>query len=329
MVEPVSSDSPLPAPTAYREILTSIIQRYVRLVGAPAALAVARRVPGLVTDDQGTVVEYDQADPLGILNQLLDEYGSVFGSGTVSLPQQLTRTVNAVQQARSGPAGLPPLHLMLVDDHVLFRGGLVRLLAAQPDIKVIGEAGSVREAIELARKLQPDLILMDLSLPDGTGVEATLAILAERPATRIIFLTVHDDDEHLFAAIRAGGMGYMLKNVGATELVSRVRGVRLGEAAISAGLASRILAEFSRLPAPEPGKAETTVDLTSREREIVRMLARGASNREIAQQLVISENTVKNHVQNVLAKLHLHSRRDVQNYARSHGLISPADRPPP
>jgi two-component system NarL family response regulator len=297
-------------------------------VGAPAALTVARRVPGLVTDELGAVVEYDQADPLGILNQLLDEYGVLFGSGTVSLPQQVSRTVAVAQQARSGPTGLPPLQLLFVDDHVLFRGGLVRLLAAQPDIKVIGEAGSVREAVALARKLKPDLILMDLSLPDGTGVEATMAILAELPATKIIFLTVHDDDEHLFAAIRAGGMGYLLKNVGATELVSRVRGARNGEAAISAQLASRILTEFSRLPAPRADEGETKVDLTPREVDIMRMLARGASNREIAQRLVISENTVKNHVQNVLAKLHLHSRRDVQDYARSHGWISSADRPP-
>ena len=328
MVEPLPVEPPLPDESAYREILTSIVQRYVRLVGAPAALNVARRVPGLMTDELGVVTEYDQTDPLDTLNQLLDEYGVLFGSGTVSLPQQVSRTVAVAQQARSSPAGLPPLKLLLVDDHVLFRGGLVRLLAAQPDIKVIGEAGSVREAIALARKLQPDLILMDLSLPDGTGIEATIAILAEQPAIKIIFLTVHDDDEHLFTAIRAGGIGYLLKNVGATELVSRVRGVRNGEAAISAQLAGRILAEFSRLPAPQADDVGPKADLTSRERDIVRMLARGISNREIAQQLVISENTVKNHVQNVLAKLHLHSRRDVQDYARSHGWISPADRPP-
>ena len=329
MIEPNSFESPLLDGPPYGVILTSIIQRYVRLVGAPTALSVARRVPGLVTDEQGTVLDFDQADPLGTLNRLLDEYSSVFGDGAVSLPQQVARTVAVAQQVRKAPPTVPPLHLMLVDDHVLFRSGLVRLLSAQPDFTVVGEAGTVRDAITLARDVQPDLILMDISLPDGTGLDATRAILAELPVTKIIFLTVHDDDEHLFGAIRAGGLGYLLKNVGAAELVSRVRGVRYGEAAISAVLASRILEEFSRLPEPQPDETGTPIELTPREVDIVRMLARGSSNREIAQRLVISENTVKNHVQNVLAKLHLHSRRDVDKYARSHGLFSPTDPPKP
>jgi len=305
-------------------VLTAVVQRYVRLVGAPTALMVARRVPGLAIDDQGEVLDFNPTEPLATLNQLLDEYATVFGDGSVNLPQQVTRTVAAVQQARRSASAVPPLHLLLVDDHVLFRSGLVRLLAAQPDFKVVGEAGTVREAVALARDVQPDLILMDISLPDGTGLDATRVILSELPATKIVFLTVHDDDEHLFAAVRAGGMGYLLKNVSAGELVSRVRGVRYGDAAISPRLASRILDEFSRLPAPAAD--ETPIGaLTSRETEIVRLLARGASNREIAQQFVISENTVKNHVQNVLAKLHLHSRRDVDKYARSHGLFPPAE----
>jgi len=326
MIEPQAFGSILPDEAAYREILTSIVQRYVRLVGVPAALTVARRVPGLTLDDQGQVLSYDQADPLNTLNRLLDEYGAVFGDRAVSLPQQVTRTVAAVQQVRLPPGGLPSLHVLLVDDHVLFRSGLVRLLGAQPDIVVVGEAGTRAEAITLARDLQPDVILMDINLPDGTGVEATTAIMSELPATKIIFLTVHDDDDHLFAAIRAGGMGYLLKNVGATELVSRVRGTRYGEAALSPALASRILDEFARLPAMPGNEDRVKVALTSRETEIVRLLARGASNREIAQQFVISENTVKNHVQNVLAKLHLHSRRDVPGYARTHGLDLPPDR---
>ena len=320
MIEPAPLGTALPDEAAYREILTSIIQRYVRLVGIPAALAVARRVPGLTLDEQGHVQAYDQADPLNTLNRLLDEYGAVFGDKTVSLPQQVTRTVTAVQQSRQPPIGLPPLHVLLVDDHVLFRSGLVRLLSVQPDIKVVGEAGTRAEALALARDLQPDLILMDINLPDGTGVDAAAVILAELPSTKIIFLTVYDDDEHLFAAIRAGGMGYLLKNVGATELLNRVRGARYGEAALSPALAGRILDEFARLPAAAGSDHAVQAVLTAREIEIVRLLARGASNRDIAAQLVISENTVKNHVQNVLAKLHLHSRRDVPGYARTHGL---------
>lgn len=325
MIEPAPLGTALPDEAAYREILTSIIQRYVRLVGVPAALAVARRVPGLTLDEQGRVQAYDQADPLSTLNRLLDEYGAVFGDKTVSLPQQVTRTVTAVQQSRQPPIGLPPLHVLLVDDHVLFRSGLVRLLSVQPDIKVVGEAGTHTEALALARDLQPDLILMDINLPDGTGVDAAAAILAELPSIKIIFLTVYDDDEHLFAAVRAGGMGYLLKNVGATELVNRVRGARYGEAALSPSLAGRILDEFARLPAAVGRDQAVHAVLTAREIEIVRLLARGSSNRDIAAQLVISENTVKNHVQNVLAKLHLHSRRDVPGYARTHGLDRPLE----
>jgi len=326
MIEPNDFGSSSPGEDSFLEILTSIVQRYVRLIGVPTALLLARRVPGLVLDEQGRVLAYDQTDPLDTLNRLLDEYGAVFGDRTVSLPQQVTRTVAAAQQVRQNPSGLSPLRVLLVDDHVLFRSGLVRLLGVQPDIKVIGEAGSRAAAIELARELQPDLILMDINLPDGTGVEATSAILAELPATKIIFLTVHDDDEHLFAGIRAGGVGYLLKNIGATELVSRVRGVRSGEAALSPALAARMLDEFARLPSIPASDDQAKTTLTAREVDIVRMLARGASNRDIAQQLVISENTVKNHVQNVLAKLHLHSRRDVPDYARRRGLDLPPDR---
>lgn len=324
MMEPPASETASPDPTSYPDLLTSIVQRFVRLVGAPTALNVARRVPGLTVDQQGRVLSYNQADPLGTIKQLLDAYGEVFGD-SVSLPPQVARTVASVAPDRSrSPTDVTPLRLMIVDDHVLFRSGLVRLLGAQPDIRLIGEAGTMRDAIALAHNARPDLILMDISLPDGTGLEATQAILAELPDTQIVFLTVHDDDDHLFAAIRAGGVGYLPKNVGASELVSRLRDVRRGEAAISPAIARRILDEFSRLPAPRFNAAEN-VELTARELEIVRMLARGASNRDIAERLVISENTVKNHVQNVLNKLHLHSRRDVKDYARTRGLVPPSN----
>lgn len=326
MTEPYPLGFDLPDEAAYREILSSVVQRYGRLVGVPAALSVARRIPGLTLDDEGRVLAYNQAEPLDTLNRLLDEYGAIFGDRAVSLPQQVRRTAAAVQQVRQPPIGLPPLHILLVDDHVLFRSGLVRLLSVQPDIKVAGEAGTCAEAIALALDVQPDLILMDMSLPDGTGVEAATTILSELPTIKIVFLTVHDDDDSLFAAIRAGGVGYLLKNVGAPELVSRLRGVRYGEAALSPVLASRILDEFARLPSAPPGDGSVKVGLTPRETDIVRLLARGASNREIAQQLVISENTVKNHVQSILAKLHLHSRRDVSGYARTYGLDRPPDR---
>jgi DNA-binding NarL/FixJ family response regulator len=210
--------------------------------------------------------------------------------------------------------------MLVVDDQVVFRGGLVRLLESQPDMKVVGEAGALREAVDQAHALRPDVILMDLGLPDGSGLGATLAILAEMPDTRIVFLTVHDDDEDLFAAIRAGAKGYILKSVSVPDLFSQLRGVMRGEAAISPAIARRILGEFSRIPSTSRAELPETSKLTARELEVVRALAQGATNREIAEQLAVSENTVRTHVHNVLAKLHLHSRRDLTNYARAHGL---------
>ncbi len=162
---------------------------------------------------------------------------------------------------------------------------------------------------------------MDFGLPDGTGLDATKIILDESPTTTIVFLTVADDDERLFAAIRAGAMGYLFKSVRATELVKTLRGVVQGEAGVSRACARRVLEEFSRLPPPPHIDPFENTELTPRELELVRELARGATNNEIAKRFVISENTVRNHVHNVLAKLRLHSRRDVADYARARGLI--------
>lgn len=314
----------------YQDILTSIVKRFVRLVGPQAALRIARRIPHLSVDDDGNVLDYDRDDPLGNLRLLIDQFELVFGDAAISLSRQASRPVVEAREdlpvseadiISSGRAS--PTRVLLVDDHVLFREGLVSLLDPQPDMKVVGQAGSVREAIGLARQLQPDLVLMDISLPDGTGVEATRAILAERPVTRIVFLTVHEDDEQLFAAIRAGARGYLFKNVRAADLLKQVRGVVRGDAGVSPALARRILEEFSRLPATQQADTFQKTDLTAREIEIVREIARGASNRQIARQLIISENTVKNHVRNVLSKLHLRSRRDVATYARDRGLTPP------
>jgi DNA-binding NarL/FixJ family response regulator len=198
------------------------------------------------------------------------------------------------------------------------------LIAPQPDFQVIGQAGSVQEAVEAARQLRPDIILMDFILPDGTGLEATLAILAEQPEAKIVFLTVHEDDETLFAGIRAGAVGFLFKNTRSAELLRRLRAVARGEAGISPGIALRILDEFSKTTAPTASGGEpASTELTPREIEIIRELAKGASNRDIARHLVISENTVKNHVRNVLAKLHLRNRREVAEYARRHRLVPP------
>jgi DNA-binding NarL/FixJ family response regulator len=187
---------------------------------------------------------------------------------------------------------------------------------------VAGEAGSVSQAIEMARELEPDLILMDFGLPDGTGLKATQAILAERPETKIVFLTVHEQDDRLFAAIRSGAKGYLLKNVPVSRLLDYLRGVERGEAAVSPTMTSHILDEFARLDAaPDPGPTELS-ELTRREVEVLREVAGGATNSEIAGRLHISENTVKNHVGSILTKLNLRNRREAASLARRHGLLN-------
>jgi DNA-binding NarL/FixJ family response regulator len=316
---------------AYREILAAIVKRFVRLVGAPAALRVARRVPHFQVDGEGNVLSYDPADPLDTINRLIDQYGAVFGEAGVALSRRAAQTPGEgilTETSPFAPVLNQPVRFLLVDDHLLFRDGIAALVNAQPSMTVVGATGSAQEAVKLARELRPDIVLMDVSLPDGTGVHATQAILAELPSTRIVFLTVHEEDEQLFAALRAGGMGYMFKNVRAADLVKTLQGVIRGEAGISRVVARRILDEFSRTPAPRPATSEATLKLTAREVEVVRELARGATNREIAAKFVISENTVKNHVRNVLSKLHLHNRREVAHYARDHNLLPPPPNSP-
>ena len=213
------------------------------------------------------------------------------------------------------------MNILLVDDHVLFREGLASLLNAQPDLCVVGEAGSAPEAVELAHKLQPDLILMDVGLPEGSGVDATRAILGSRPETNVVFLTMHDEDDILYDGIRSGAKGYLLKNLPMHQLLAYVRGVERGEAAITPAMASRILVEFSRLrPSHGPVSRSELDELTEREIQVLSELAMGASNQEIAELFVITEGTVKNHVRNILAKLHLRNRREAASFARSHGL---------
>lgn len=216
------------------------------------------------------------------------------------------------------------LRLFLADDHVLVREGVAGLLATQPDIEIVGEASDGLEALEKARALQPDVILMDIGMPRCDGLEATRLIKREMPEVKIVMLTVHDADERLFEAIRSGAQGYLLKNINSAELLEMLRGIVRGEAPISRAMAARILAEFARQGETQPSEAELL--LTSREREVLRWVARGATNREIAARLVISENTVKNHVRNILHKLHLANRVQAMVYARQHGLVNaPSD----
>ena len=215
------------------------------------------------------------------------------------------------------------ISVLLVDDHILFREALSSLINRQPDFHVIGEAGSVSEAIPLALELKPDLVLMDFSLPDGTGLEATQAILARNPDISIVFLTMHESDDRLFSAIRMGAKGYLLKNLPVAKLLVTLRGFWRGEAPLSRQMTSRLIQAFSQTADGEPGSNEQLpIDaLTAREREIFHQLASGASNREIAKRLVISENTVRNHVHNVLEKLNLRNRHEVMRFAQHYKLL--------
>ena len=210
--------------------------------------------------------------------------------------------------------------ILIVDDHILFREGLLSIFDRESDFKVVGEAGSVREAIDKACDTKPDLILMDFNLPDGTGLEATQAILEENPDCKIVFLTVYEDDDTLFAAIRSGAVGYLLKNVPINGLLASLRSLKSGQAAITREMTTRLVREFSRTSVPPVGGDDLLAPLTRREVEIMQELATGASNREIAQRLFIAENTVKHHVHNLLSRLGLKNRQAAIHFAREYNL---------
>ncbi len=309
---------------SFREIITAIVKRFARLAGPSTALRIARKVPGLTLDDHGNVLDYDTQDPLGTITLLIDHYEVLYGEAARTLVRQAAQPLAVTDTKLLREVGLfdepvVPMQILLVDDHVLFREGLVSLLEGQPDLKVVGQAGSIHEAVALTRKIVPDLVLMNITLPDGPGADAIRAILAERPQTKIVVLTVQEEDDELFEAIRAGAVGYLSKQVCAVELFKTLQGVLRGEAGISGTTARRILDEFARLP---PHRSDQTAILTSREIEVLRELMNGASNQAIAKRLVISENTVKNHVRNILVKLHFHSRREAADYARRRGITS-------
>lgn len=212
--------------------------------------------------------------------------------------------------------------VLVVDDHILFREGLVSLFQNHPKYKIVGEAGTVSKTIELARLLKPDLILMDMGLPDGSGIEAAQIILAESPECKLVFLTITDDDETLFDALRCGASGYILKNAAVGELLKHLDGLDSGEIAISPAMATRIIKEFARTEPQASQKPSDVPKLSRREIEILREMARGLPNQEIAKNLFISENTVKHHIHSILTKLDLPDRQEASRYAREHKLIN-------
>jgi DNA-binding NarL/FixJ family response regulator len=203
------------------------------------------------------------------------------------------------------------MRILIVEDHLLFQESLGRTLDAQADMTVVGGAASVQEAMEKARKFKPDVVLMDYTLPDGTGVDAARMILAEQPTTKIVFLTIHEDDEKIFETIRQGAQGFLLKNVSSSELLDYLRNLEQGILAINPEMTKRIINEFAQTPPREDLTAEAASKLTPRQREILKELKTGATNRQIAARLFISEQTVKNHVSRVLKKLNLNSRHEL------------------
>jgi DNA-binding NarL/FixJ family response regulator len=209
-----------------------------------------------------------------------------------------------------------PLRILLVDDHVLFRKGVASLLESQPEFDVIGEAGDGLEGLDKARLLKPDLILMDVTMPRCSGPEATRLITREMPDMQIVMLSVSDDDQDVFAAVRAGAIGYLLKSIKPDELFARLRGIAEGEAPINRVMAAKILRELARTPPqPEPQPVDWPPELAEREREVLQCVAQGMTNREIGEALHIAENTVKNHVRSILDKLHLANRAQMAAYA--------------
>lgn len=218
----------------------------------------------------------------------------------------------------------PQIRVLVVDDHALFREGLVGLLSSQPDIEVVGEAEDGLEALVKAQELRPDLILMDVTMPGCDGLEATRLIKEALPDVKIVMLTVHDEDGRLFGAIKRGAVGYVLKSTASEALMAMLRGAMRGEAAISGATAARILEEFGQLAKRTPPRTqEDTPALTTREKEVLRLVVTGAMDKEIATELSISLNTVKTHVRNILAKLHATSRHQAAAYAVQEGLIRP------
>ena len=212
------------------------------------------------------------------------------------------------------------MKVLLVDDHALFRAGLASLLKAW-GLEVAGQASNGKEAIAKVRELHPDLVMMDITMPELNGLEATRAMKVEFPEVKVVIVTVSDDEQNLFEAIKSGAEGYLLKNLREEEFADLINRLGQGEPIISPALANKLLHEFARLKQKEH-RRENEADLTDREEEVLQHVARGSTNKEIASALHLSENTVNYHVKNIFSKLHLRNRAEVVAWAFEHGFTS-------
>ncbi|HKA68379.1 MAG TPA: response regulator transcription factor [Actinomycetes bacterium] len=225
--------------------------------------------------------------------------------------------VPAASIAGEAAATVPePIRVLVVDDHVLFRRGLQMVLAQEPDIDLVGEAGDGAQAVSQAADLLPDVVLLDIRMPKRSGIEACAGIKEVVPSARILMLTISDEEADLYDAIKAGASGYLLKEISTDEVSAAIRAVAGGQSLISPSMASKLLSEFASMIKTKDEREQVPAPrLTDRELEVLRLVARGMNNREIAKELFISENTVKNHIRNILEKLQLHSRMEAVVYA--------------
>jgi two-component system NarL family response regulator len=218
------------------------------------------------------------------------------------------------------------IRVLIADDSPLFRRGISVVLSTEDLIEVVAEAENGEDAISKAEETAPDVVLMDVRMPKVNGIEAARAIREASPSTKIIMLTVSDEDDDLYEAIKAGANSYLLKEVSVEEVPEAIRAVVQGQSLISPSMASKLLNEYTSLARRSEDRQQfPTPGLTARELEVLKLVARGQSNREIGEELFISENTVKNHVRNILEKLHLHSRMEAVMYAVRERLLNPHD----
>jgi len=217
-----------------------------------------------------------------------------------------------------------PIRAMIVDDHALFRRGLEMVLDSEPDIELVGQASDGAEAVEKAAESLPDVVLMDIRMPRSSGIEACRAVKEAAPSAKIVILTISDEEEDLFEAIRAGASGYLLKDIPLDEVAGAVRAVHGGQSLINPSMAGKLLTEFATLAKRDDEERAQELPaprLTEREMQVLKLVARGMNNRDIAKELFISENTVKNHVRNILEKLQIHSRMEAVMVAVREKLI--------
>jgi two-component system NarL family response regulator len=226
----------------------------------------------------------------------------------------------------AGGTGSEVIRVLIADDQALFRRGLYVVLGTEDNIEVVAEAENGEEAIAKAQELAPDVVLMDVRMPRVNGIDAARQISLDVPSTKILMLTVSDEEDDLYEAIKAGANGYLLKEISVEEVAEAIRAVVQGQSLISPSMASKLLNEFNMLAKKAEERQQFPAPaLTGRELEVLKLVAKGMSNREIADELYISENTVKNHVRNILEKLHLHSRMEAVIYAVRERLLDIRD----